>query len=432
VRILFRDVVVLSSHLDGVWRGDVLVEDGRIQRMEKGICEEVHRVIQGDGDYLIPGFVQTHIHLCQTLFRGLAEDLPLLDWLEKKVLLFESKHTPDTIRASAKLGLCELMLGGTTTFMSMETVRYTDVVLEEVSRSKLRGFVGKAIMDRQVGNAPLFEDTEKAIKETVDLIERWDKQGKLRYAIAPRFVPSVKHDTWLEIFKIAEHYDVFIHTHSSENRDEIKLVEELTGKRNVEYFDSMGILTDRMKIAHCVWVDEQEIEMLRSSGAGVLHCPSSNFKLGSGIAPVVEMLREGLNLSIGADGASCNNNLDVFCEMRLAGLAQKVRKGADALPVKEIFRMATLGGAEVLGIADEIGTVEVGKRADLVLLGVKDVFTTPDTANPYARVVYSAGRGNVRIVMVDGEIVVEEGRCLVYDIDEVIRDANSACSSLVE
>ena len=361
----------MNDALDIV-EGAVSVRDGRIVSIGAEPAERHDTTIDAGGAYLLPGFIQTHVHLCQTLFRGHADDMPLLDWLKRRVWPMEAAHTPATLRASARLAATELMLSGTTTALTMETVHDTDVVFEALDEMGLRAVVGKCMMDSdQEVPSRLQEKTRESIDESVALRKRWDGKanGRLRAAFAPRFAVSCSRDLLEAVADLSARDRVIVHTHASENRDEVEVVRRISGGlSNLEYLAATGLATPQLCTAHCVWVTDAEQALLAERGVKVLHCPGSNLKLGSGIAPVAEMLARGISVSLGADGAACNNRLDMFDEMRLAATLQAVRNGPGALTARDALWMATREGARALGMEGEIGSIEPGKRADLILI----------------------------------------------------------------
>jgi 5-methylthioadenosine/S-adenosylhomocysteine deaminase len=417
--------------LDGennIFDGDVFVEQGRIGALGASLIGrgyEDAEVIDARGRLLLPGFVQTHVHLCQTLFRGAADDLSLIDWLTKRIWPMEAAHTAESIYASARLGLAELMRGGTTCALTMETVRHTDAVFIAVLESGFRATVGKCMMDK--GDdvpAALREQTEASIAESLALLARWHGQadGRISYCFAPRFAVSCTRELLERVAKLSRERRVRVHTHASENKDEIEMVERETGRRNIEYLNDVGLAAPHVVLAHCVHLNSSEVELLRRTGTHVAHCPSSNLKLGSGFAPILEMLERGVSVSLGADGAPCNNRLDMFTEMRTAALIQKALHGAEALPALAILRMATIDGARALGLDEEIGTIEVGKRADLTLLNVEALHTTPHP-DPVSTIVYAAEASDVETVIIDGRVVMRERQLLTLNEREVIQAA---------
>ena len=404
--------------------GGVLVEGGRIAAAGRRLRARAEARIDAGGALLMPAFVQTHLHLCQTLFRGAAEDETLLPWLNRFIWPLEAAHDEDSIRASARLACAELIRGGTTTFLSMETVRHTDAVFEAVAETGLRGFIGHCLMDETGGYPPLAVPVEDSLADCELLLQRWRAHPRLGLAVAPRFALSCSETSLREAAAYARDRRLPLHTHSSEQTAEVELVLRRTGRRNVEYLHAVGISGPTAALAHCVHLDDAERRRLQETGTRVLHCPSANAKLGSGIAPVPELLAMGVCVSIGADGAACNNRLDMFAEMRMAGLAQKLRLGPRALPAREIVRMATEYGARALGLDSEIGTLDPGKRADLILVDLSGAHVTP-SEDPAATLVYAARASDVVLTMADGRILFENGRLTAFDEEEALAEARA-------
>jgi 5-methylthioadenosine/S-adenosylhomocysteine deaminase len=409
--------------------GDVSIRDGRIVSVAANITDKHDRVIDAKGGYVLPGFVQTHVHLCQTLFRGFADDLPLMDWLRRRVWPMEAAHSPSTIRASARLAALELLAGGTTTVLTMETVHDTDVVFEAIVESGLRATIGKCMMDA-AGDAPrrLHEETRASVDESVAIRKRWNgaANGRLRAAYAPRFAVSCSRALLEAVGDLARTSDAVVHTHAAESKDEIALVRRISGGlSNIEYLAAVRLASPKLCAAHCVWVDEREQRLLAEHAVKVMHCPGSNLKLGSGIAPVADMRARGITVSLGADGAACNNRLDMFEEMRLAAVLQAVRAAPGILPARDVVHMATRAGALTLGLEGDIGSLEPGKRADLIVVD-RDrphLATGPD---PYSTLVYAATASDVRTTVVDGEVLVDDFAPVRVDRTEIVAAARLA------
>jgi 5-methylthioadenosine/S-adenosylhomocysteine deaminase len=418
---------------------DIEVEAGRIAAIKKRAARG-GKARQGTGAanldcsglVVLPGLIQAHIHLCQTLFRGLADDLALEDWLARRIWPLEAAHTEETVYWSAMLGAAELLLGGTTAILDMETVRHAGAAFEALETIGIRATAGKCLMDSASNPQGLREPTDKALKEATDLCARWHgaADGRLRYCFAPRFAPSCTGPLLRAVADLSEESGVTIHTHAAETPVELQIVKRETGNDEIAYLDSVGISGPRAALAHCVWVGSDGIRRLAEQGTNVVHCPSSNLKLGSGIAPIPEMLDAGCRVAIGADGAPCNNRLDVFAELRLAALIQKPRLGPDALPAARVLELATLGGAQALGLDAEIGSIEVGKRADLTVLDLSGPHAQPEEADLVSRIVYSGRAADVRMVVVDGRVVVRNGRLLTADLDEIRQEANTGARRL--
>ncbi len=422
----------MNDGLDIV-RGAVSVRAGRIAAVGAEPAERHDTVIDADGAYLLPGFIQTHVHLCQTLFRGYADDMPLLDWLRRRVWPMEAAHTPATLRASVRLAASELLLGGTTTALTMETVHDTDVVFEALDGMGLRAVVGKCMMDSadQVP-ARLQEKTRASIDESVALRKRWDgaANGRLHAAFAPRFAVSCSRELLEEVARLSTRDRVIVHTHAAENREEVAVVRQLSGgMTNLEYLADTGLATPHLCTAHCVWVTDGEQALLAERDVKVLHCPSSNLKLGSGLAPVAEMRARGISVSLGADGAACNNRLDMFEEMRLAATLQAVRRQPGALTARDALWMATREGARALAMDREIGSIEAGKRADLILVGRDGPHQAPD-ADPWSTLVYATRGTDVRMTMVDGRVLVRDFALSNEDVRGITAEARTAAATL--
>jgi cytosine/adenosine deaminase-related metal-dependent hydrolase len=404
-----------------VFRGHLRIQDGKIAEITEKLPTQFSdhsSVIDAKGLTLLPGFVQAHIHLCQTLFRNLADDLELLDWLSKRIWIMEAAHTAETLYASAELGIYELLSSGTTCILDMGTVRHTDSILQAVKNSGIRASVGKCLMDHPTQTPPyLRESTEDALREAKEIYEKWNgsENDRIRISYAPRFVISCTEKLLSEISELSRKQGALIHTHASENLKEIELVRELTGKENVDYLHHLGMTSSRLVLAHCVWLNQKEKELVRDTGTHVTHCPSSNMKLASGFAPVPEMRKMGINVALGADGAPCNNHLDIFSEMRMAALIHKPTAGPRSMQATEVLDMATRDGAKALGWSDQIGSIEVGKRADLVALDLNGPLNLVTESSQLdldaiaSSIVYSSHPSHVRWTLVDGKKVYESG-----------------------
>jgi 5-methylthioadenosine/S-adenosylhomocysteine deaminase len=434
VSLLIRDglLVTMNDRLDVV-RGDVSIRNGRIEAVGADLPGPHDRIVDAHGDYVLPGLIQTHIHLCQTLFRGYADDMPLLPWLRTRIWPMEAAHTPQTLTASARLAATELLCSGTTAVLTMETVHDTDAVFEAIAESGLRATIGKCMMDAADGvPRRLREAPERSVNESLALRARWHgaANGRLRAAFAPRFAVSCSRDLLEAVASVSAEHDALVHTHASESREETALVRELSGGlSNIDYLAAVRLASPRLCAAHCVWVDDHEQAVLAERQVKVMHCPGSNLKLGSGIAPVPEMRRRGITVSLGADGGACNNRLDMFEEMRLAALLQAARLQPGALPARDALWMATRAGADTLGLGSELGSLEAGKRADLIVVARALPHVAPDP-DPYGTLVYASRGADVRCTVVDGEVLVQDGRPLRVSRDDVVAAASAAAREL--
>jgi len=406
-----------------VFGGDLLIENDRISRIGKLDRYTADMVIDASNQLLLPGFVQSHVHLCQVLFRGMADDLELLDWLQQRIWPLEASHDEESLYYSSILGCAELLRGGTTSIIDMATVKHTESIFTAVKQAGIRYLGGKCLMDRGEDVPPALLDTpEKALQESLELYQRWNNydNGRIRYALCPRFAVSCSDTLLRETALLSRQYKIPVHTHASENQGEIELVEKERGMRNVVYLDSLGLCNDQLILAHCIHLNTNEMRILAESRSNIVHCPSSNLKLGSGIAPIPPLLNMGARVSLGADGAPCNNNLSMFMEMRLAALIQKPFHGPSSMPAETVVEIATLGGARAMGWEHEIGSLEEGKKADMVLISLDGWHTRPqNAASVYSQLVYQAQANDVTVTIVDGHLLMKEGRLLSIDEEKL-------------
>jgi cytosine/adenosine deaminase-related metal-dependent hydrolase len=412
-------------------RGHLLIRDGRIEALGSGVrAPRGAEVVDCAGKAVIPGLVQAHVHLCQTLFRNRADGLPLLDWLEQRTWPLEAAHDERSLGFSARLGLAELLLGGTTAILDMATVQHTEAVLRAAARSGIRYTGGKCLMD--IASGPLGEETGAALAEAERLGRRWHGRGLVRWALCPRFALSCSEAMLRAVARLSEERGWLVHTHASENVDEERLVRERTGRDNISFLSAMGLRGRRTVLAHCVHVKPAEARLLARDGTHAVHCPGANLKLASGVARVPELLAAGVNVALGGDGAACNNTLDAFHEMRLAATLHLPRAGAQAMPAAEVLAMATVRGARALGLEDEIGSLEPGKRADVAVVDLSGPHCQPSGEDVHATVVYCARASDVTDVFVDGRPVVRGRKLLTLDARKLAREAAAEAARLAK
>jgi cytosine/adenosine deaminase-related metal-dependent hydrolase len=440
--------IIIPKRIVTVDKDDLILNNTAVEIMDNRIAsfipiEKINRQSYEGKIYnypdltLIPGFVQTHVHLCQTLFRGLADDLQLLDWLQKKIFPFENAHDKNSLKISAKLGINELLLGGTTTLLDMGTLRHQEVLFEEMISSGIRGYSGKCLIDENELYPSFKSSTENELKYMNELANEFHnaEEGRIRYGFAPRFVLSCSEELLKETKSIMNDFPGSVyHTHSSENKNEIAEVRKKYNKENIEYFDSINVLDDHTVLAHCIHLNENEKQILKNRNVKVAHCPSANLKLGSGIANIPEYIERGISVSIGADGPPCNNNLSVFTEMRLAALIQKPIHGPETMDAKTVFKLVTIEGAKALHLENEVGSIEIGKKADLVLMDLNSYVNSVMDIDEqvYSNIVYSSGTNIVRSVMIDGKWVVTDGESLIYDKNKLREDSIDELKKLLK
>lgn len=380
-------------------------------------------------DIIAPGMVNAHIHSVQSLGRGIADDETLLDWLFDHVLPLEAALDREAMGVAATLGYLECLESGVTTVVDHPSVHHTDAVFEAAGQVGIRARLGKVLMDT---NAPdgLEEATETGLATTERLIEQYHDsfEGRVTYAVTPRFAVTCSEDCLRGAREIADTYDVMIHTHASENREEIATVEDRTGYSNIEWLHEVGLTGPDVLLAHCVWTTREERDRLESTATNVVHCPSANMKLASGIAPIPEYHARGMTVALGNDGPPCNNTLDPFTEMRQASLLAKVdRLDSTILPAATVFRMATIDGARAAGF-DRVGKLEPGWKADLIGMSTASSRATPVT-DVISHLVYSAHGDDVEFTMVDGNVVYD-GTAQLVEAAHIREQARTVASTL--
>jgi 5-methylthioadenosine/S-adenosylhomocysteine deaminase len=424
-------------------RGDLLVRDGVIVALGPAVKSALGALPGGrpdeshdaTGAFVLPGFVHAHLHLCQTLFRGLAEQSDLLSWLRESIWPLEAAHTERSIAASARLGLCELLAGGVTCINDMGTVRHTETIGAVLEESGVRAVFGKALMDRGDGvPAGLAEPAGRAMEDALALADRFDGAGggRLRVALAPRFILSCSDRLWGDVAAASAERGLIVHTHIAESPAEGREVERAVQRTAARYFAERGVLSGRFVGAHGVWLEEDEIATLARTRAALVHCPGANLKLGSGFARVRRWKEAGVRCALGSDGAACNNRLDSFAEMSLAAGIARVLDPARPLAAREVLELATRAGADALGLGAETGSLETGKQADVIVIDARGPHHGPDPEHdPYAAIVHAARAPDVRLTMVAGRILYREGTWTTLDAERVVGEARSEAAALV-
>ena len=429
-------LVTMNGQRD-VFQGDLLIKGKRIERLAAQIDEPADQVIDARGCAVIPGLIQTHIHLTQRLFQGLADDMTLLDWLKTRIWPLEAGHTWESNYLSARLGIAELIAGGTTAIIDMGTVNHTEAIFQAIDETGFRALAGKCMMDHGKGvPGGLLEETGASLAEAERLAEKWHGAagGRLEYAFAPRFVVSCTEQLLNRVGEMARSMNLKVHTHASENLQEIALVEAERGMRNVTYLKKLGLTGENLILAHCIWLDDEEKQILADTGTMIAHCPSSNLKLASGIAQIPELLAMGCHVSIAADGSPCSNNLDMFTEMRHAALIQKPRLAdSTAMPAATVFEMATLGGARALGKEAELGSLEPGKLADLAVVNLETLHNSPGQGRDVvSQLVYSVRAADVQATVVNGKILMQDRQLTTINQQELLAEARQVNSAVLE
>ena len=437
--VLLRGGTVLTLDPDAqvLLSTDVAVEAGRIAAVGQNLEPPAGgEIIDVTDCWVLPGLIQGHIHLGQTFFRGLAEKRRLLPWLRERIWPLEAAHDEESAYWCALIGAAECLLSGTTTIQEIGLGPGAAGLLKAISESGLRAQAGMCLMDTGEGMpSGLADDTDRVLSTTVALGEQFDgsENGRLQYLLNPRFVLSCSEDLWVGIEAIASDRGWPIHTHALEQREETAAVQRLkAGRDEIEYFDDMGVLSTDLRIAHGVWLSEEHLQTVATKKFSVAHCPSANLKLGSGIADIVRIRAAGVPVGVGADGAACNNDLDLFEEIRLAALLQQLKHGPDVFSGVEALRLATSEGAKALRLDSEIGSIEVGKFADLLVLDTaRPEFFAAGQVDPHDLVAYGGSRAAVKHVLVNGDPLVRNGRLMRLDLEAILPRASQALEDLL-
>lgn len=432
-------VLTMNPRYEIIKDGAVLVGGKKIQAIGKTACLMAEYpnepVYDCHGNVLMPGLIDTHVHTAQAMIRGCADDLGLLDWLGKRVWVLQGNYSAEDGYASASLCALEMIKSGTTSFIeSMLAERYGfDGVAQVVLQSGMRAALGKIIMDvpsyaqsENLMYPGMVEDGETSIRNTLAAYDRWEGagDGRLQVWFGPRTPGGVTPSIYDRISKLAAERKMGLTIHLSEVREDLDYAVSQGFRSPVEFARAHGILGPRTVLAHCVWTDEKDFEILRETGTHVSHNPASNCKTATGIAPVWSMIKAGVNVSLGCDGGPSNNTYDMIRDMRLASYVANLREGdPTVVPAETIMEMATINGARAMGLEDQIGSIEIGKLADMIVINLKGAHTTP-VWDPVSTIVYSATGMDVETVMIDGKFVMIERKVLTLDEEAILADIN--------
>jgi 5-methylthioadenosine/S-adenosylhomocysteine deaminase len=413
--ILGGTVVTMDGERHVIQDGAVAVTDGRIIEVGKA-ADMVQRyqakeTLDARGKVVIPGLINGHTHVPMTLFRGLADDLDLNEWLTKYIFPAEAKNvTEDFVRTGTQLGVAEMLRGGTTTYCDM--YYFEDAIADETAKAGMRAVLGETIIDFPVADN---KTNAEAMAYAEKFVAKWKGHKLITAAIAPHAPYTVSEEHLKAIKSFSDRTGAPIVTHIEETQKEVNDITASKGLPPIEYLERIGFLNDRVIAAHVVWPNEKELGILKRLNIGVVHNPQSNMKLASGVAPVPRMLSDNIALGIGTDGAASNNDLNIWEEMDTAAKLHKVfAKDPKVVTAQQAFEMATINGARALHMEKEIGSIENGKRADLVLVDMGVLNQTP-LYNIYSDLVYSTKAADVRTVVIEGRIVVRDGQLLTLN-----------------
>ena len=412
-------LLTLAAHAEIIPRGAVAISQGRITALGTmanitGLFEAEKRLNAGGG-LIMPGLVNSHNHAAMTCFRGMADDLPLMEWLTKYIFPAESQSDGDQVYWSTLLACCEMIRSGTTTFCDMYL--FEDRVAQAAKEAGMRALVGEVIYDFP---SPHYGPPDKGLEFTERLIRDWRGDSLVRIAVEPHALYTCSPDLLRRCRELSDRYEVSWVIHLAETQSELEEVSKKYGATPVKHLQNLDLLSPSLIACHCVWLTEEEMDILARFGVRVVHNPESNMKLASGVAPVPDLLARGIPVGLGTDGCASNNNLDLFQEMDFAAKLHKVhRLDPTVMPAQTVLEMATIGGARVLGMEKEIGSLEVGKKADIIILDLNRPHLQP-VYNIVSHLVYSATGADVRDVIIDGKLVMENRKLLTIDEKAVL------------
>lgn len=417
-------ILTMEDGLPVIEKGAIVINDGRIKDIgEESVISkryESRRVVGGSNRVAFPGLVNTHTHAAMVYFRGIADDLPLQEWLEKHIWPNEMRWlTADFVDDAIELACLEMLKAGVTTYADMYF--YQSVAARKLQRIGMRAVLGTGIIDFPWGEYAKTPDDY--FKKAEENIKEWKGDELITPCVAPHATFTCGPENYKRAKEMADRYDVPLHTHLSETEFEVRQCIERYGKRPVEYLDDLGVLSERLFVAHCIWVDEEEIELLAKRRVGVAHCIESNLKLASGFAPIPKMLKAGVRVGFGTDGAASNNDLSILGEMTTAAKVHKAcSKDPTVLDSKTTLLMATRYGAEILGLGKDVGTLTSGRKADIVIASLNHPHLIP-LYDIYSHITYTMRPSDIETVIVNGKVVVDNGKPLTIDEEEVIEKA---------
>ncbi len=440
-------IVTIDQQRRIIRDGAILIQNDKITQVGKAsevkISPRAEYEIAAKGMVIIPGLIDTHVHLAQALLRGCADDTSLIDWLQKFVWPLQGNFEAEDGRVSAELCMLEMIKSGTTTFLeSLLHSRYGfDGIAESVQSSGMRGILSKTVMgllgygtEKSIMHPGMIEDAETCLREVEVHFKRWNgaADGRIKVWYGARSLGGCTPELYKQIAGGAKKLGTGVTIHLSEVQEDVRYAKKQFGKMPAEFMNQVGLVGPKVVFAHGVWLSEEEWKILAQKRASVAHCPSSNMKLASGIAKVPEMMQAGVNVGLGCDGGPSNNCYDMIREMKAASLLQKARL-LDPLAMRAelVLEMATINGAKALGLQEEIGSIEVGKKADLALISLRSPHLTP-AINPVSHLIYAAQGSDVDTVMIGGEIVMENRNMKTLNEEEIIRRANERGAKLLE
>lgn len=417
--LIIRGGSVLTMNGAVIEGGVVVIEGGLIKFVGRRTDEKADKIIDAKGCLVMPGLINAHTHLAMTLFRGYADDLAYDKWLQK-IQKVEMKLTPEDVRKGAALGILEMIRSGTTAFADMYI--HMDEVAKVADESGMRAALGYGMIEGR------NEDSETKLKSREQFVKKWNGagNGRIKTMYAPHSAASCSKDFLINVRGMAERDGAGIHTHALETQDELHLMKKRYGMCSVNLLDSIGMLSPNMLAAHCVWLSDDDIDILKNKKVNVIHCPSSNMALGVGISPVPAMLEKGINVALGTDGVASSGSLDMWKEMRHARLLHKL-KYPRAMTALKVMEMATVNGARALGI--NAGVLEAGCLADIIIVDLKK---PQFVSSNLVSALNGASGCDVRTTIVNGKVLMEDHKVVALDENKVMKDARDTISKILE
>ncbi|KAK6507407.1 hypothetical protein TWF481_005840 [Arthrobotrys musiformis] len=422
-------------------QGNSIVDIGKAALLAEKYPEE--DVTDLTGRVIFPGLISTHMHTAQTLLRGAADDLELIGWLCDRIWVLQGNFTAEDGEVAAKISIAEMLKSGTTCFLeSMFADRYGfDGLAKAVDESGIRGCLGKIVMDvgkyateeKRMMHPGLVETREQSLLGAIEMHEKWDGKadGRIKVWFGARTPPGVSDDLLKEMSEVSRSKNIPITMHCAEVRADREFYASV-GHTPMTYCQSVGLLGEKTVLVHMVHLDDNDIQLLHETGTHVAHCPTSNSKLASGFARVPELLDAKVNVGLGTDGAPCNNSNDLLQEMKLAAIIHKATHyDPTVVPAETVMEMATINGAKALGLEKEIGSLEIGKRADFVAIDLRQLHLTP-SFDPISTIVYTATGRDVEMVVVDGKVLVKDGKLTTMDEEDIMIKAKKHAREIVE
>ncbi|MBD8498777.1 amidohydrolase [Paenibacillus arenosi] len=427
MKLLIKDVTIVTMlDNDQPFRGDILIEDDKIKEISSQVQEQADKVIQGNGKVAMPGLINAHQHTPMSLLKGFSDDLKLMDWLDKKMLPAENNMTPEDIYWGCKLSMAEMIKSGTTAFADMYV--HMNEIAQAIDEVGMRASLTRGLV--------FFEDDKgRRLREAMELIEQWHgaAEGRITTMFGPHAPYTCPPEPLKEVIRLAEEKNLPIHIHLAETKEEIVKIRDKYNQTPTEYLYNLGLFEkSHVLLAHAVHLTRKDISYLVGMRGGVAHNPVSNLKLGCGIAPIVEMLNRGIHVGLGTDGAGSATTLDMFEEIKTATWLQKLDYGDPTqIPAKKAIQLATINSAALLNIDKEVGTLEIGKKADLILIDINKPHLMPHH-NIESLIAYSVNGGDVDTTIVNGKVLMENRQLLTINEEELLQEAAVRAKRIVE